>query len=333
MYTRMGEAVLKSCERMEIGVVLGPDPEWLPRVAPFLGHKNADDRAHIERSLEGPLDRLETRFYLGIVDGEIACNVMVVGERGAGILGHVFTLPDHRRKGACRAVMERQMEDCRRAGFQVLCLGTRFEGPAYWIYHGFGFRSIAPGSGCMVWRSDPHAERRLFAPGPTSVRDLQWGDWAWFDLIGFQVVGPDEELPRSTLLGRKAQGGLEGPFPVFQWRREREPQIQARALIGPTGATVGWALLAPDPRWYGDAWILDFHALPAFSDGLPELLSTLELPEAPVAAYLTEPEGPKAAALKGTGFRPAAWLCGWLEQEGERRDLAVWTNHGMLEPG
>src|SRR5688500_1900224 len=109
MYTPLGSETLKTGERMEIGVVQGPDPEWLPRVVPFLGHKGPDTRVHIRRSLEEPLDALQTRYYVGCVDGEVISQIMVVGDRGAGILGHVYTDPDHRRKGACAAIMARQM--------------------------------------------------------------------------------------------------------------------------------------------------------------------------------------------------------------------------------
>ncbi len=149
MYTKLGEGRLKTSEPIEVGVVESPDEEWLPRVVPFLAHKSGDYQAHTRRALEGPLDGLETRFYVGHVSGRILSQIQVVGARGAGIVGHVYTLPEERRKGACHAVMEHQMEDCRRARFRVLCLGTAFESPPYWIYHSFGFRSVGPGNGCM----------------------------------------------------------------------------------------------------------------------------------------------------------------------------------------
>src|SRR5437867_677157 len=101
MYTPISEEGLKSGERMEVGVILGPDAEWGPRLVPFLGHKSADYAAHIRKSLETPLDDLETRFYVGSIDGRPISQVMIVGARGAGILGHVFTRPEERRKGAC----------------------------------------------------------------------------------------------------------------------------------------------------------------------------------------------------------------------------------------
>ena len=324
MYTALGQETLKSGEPMEVGVVLAPDPEWLPRIAPFLGHKTPDYGEHIRRSLEGPLDELETRFYVGCAGGRIVSQIMIVGGRRVGILGHVYTRPEDRRMGACSRIMRHQMEDCRREGFRALCLGTGFETPPYWIYHSFGFRSIASGSGRMKWLAGPDAEEDLFRPSPATVRDVRWDDWAFFDLLAFQPVSPGEELPRCLTLGARAQESVEGTFVSFQVRREREAQIQAKALVSSAGATAGWALLSPDTRWFRDVWLLDVYAHPAFLGCLPDLLRSLEMPAAPVVAYGTTPEGARAAALAGAGFRRVADLPGWLAHEGTRRHVSVW---------
>jgi GNAT acetyltransferase-like protein len=326
MYTPLGTTTLKNGERMEIGVAAGPDPEWLPRIVPFLGHKPGDYRAHIRRALQEPLDDLRTRFYVGTVEDRIAGQIMVVGSRGVGIVAHVFTDPEDRRKGVCGHIMGHQMGNCRREGFRVLSLGTGFESPPYWIYHSFGFRSVAPGSGCMKWSVEPEAEAELFLHAPVRVRDLQWDDWGFLNLLALQPAAADEELPRCPAMGLKRQGSLEGPFVTFQVRREREPMIQARALVTEGGATVGWALLAPDPHWFRDTWILDLHTHPNFTHRLADLLAALTLPDAPVAAYLTEPRGAKTAALSQAGFRPVTSLPAWINSEDRRLDLTIWLN-------
>jgi GNAT superfamily N-acetyltransferase len=325
MFRPLGEEVLKSGERMTVGVVREGDREWLPRLVPFLEHKPPDYREHIRRALEGPLDRLRTRFYVGCLGDEIVSQGMVVGDRGAGILGHVYTRPEHRRKGAYARVMRHLMEDVRREGYRVLCLGTGYDTPPYWIYHSFGFRPIAPESGRMKWLADEEAEDELFGPGPAAVRDLCWDDWGYFDLLAFQPVQAEEELPRCPAMGLRGQGSLEGPFITFQLRRERELRIQAKVLETESGATVAWALLAPDPHWFRDAWLLDLHAHPRFADRLPELLAGLEWPDAPVAALATLPEGPRARALAAAGFYPTATLPAWLPHTEGRRDLGIWT--------
>jgi len=324
MYSKLDEELLRSGERMEIGVVAGPDAEWLPRLAPFLSHKPDQYRHHIRRALEGPLDELDTRFYVGVVDGKLISQIMVVGDRRAGIVGHVFTLPEERRKGACRAIMARQMADVRALGYQALGLGTGFETHPYWIYHSFGFRGVAPGNGCMRWFASPESEAELYAAAKAHTREGRWSDWGHVHLLALRPLVADEELPRSVTLGIKTQSSAEGPFLYFQRRREREPGAQARALVSETGAIVGWATLAPDPQWFGDHWLLDFDTHPAFSDRMPELLAGLDWPPTPVHAYLTAPEGPKAAALGAAGFAKAEALKAWLAVGGERKDVMVW---------
>ena len=116
----------------------------------------------------------------------------------------------------------------------------------------------------MIWHSTPDAEEHLFAPGPATVRPARWDDWPWFNLLGMQPVAPDEALPRTAVMGLKGQGSLEGSFVPFQLERERDPRRQAVVLETGSGATAGFALLAPDPRWFGDAWAVDVYTHPGF---------------------------------------------------------------------
>jgi hypothetical protein len=333
MYERLGEAVLKSGQRMEIGVVLAPDPEWKDRIIPFLGHKGEPYASHIRRSYEGPMDELETRYYVGHLDGRVITEVMIVGARGAGILGHVYTLPEERRKGAYQAVMAAQMADMPRRGFQVLSLGTGFDSAPYWIYHGFGFAGIGPGRGEMLWESDPQAAARLFRLGATKARDARWDDWGFFAWLGLLPVTPEEELPRSRVMRLKTRGIMEGPFVRLLFVREQESQMSVRVLQSEHGATVAWAILAPDTGWrapdphcLADAWTLDLHAHPGFASDLPKVLTHLPWPDAPVAVIYAEPAGPKAAALKSAGFSRVASLPAWMRSEdGPGRDSELWV--------
>ena len=92
----------------------------------------------------------KTRFYLGVIEGEAVGNIMTVEHGGIGILGHVYTLPEQRRKGIASRIMAAQMKDFQERGGRTLTLGTGFDSPAYWIYQGYGFRSIVEGSGRHV---------------------------------------------------------------------------------------------------------------------------------------------------------------------------------------
>src|SRR5690242_7949518 len=100
MYRILDKTTVRSGENLEIGVVkhsvgddrdTGGDPALAAEIESLLGHKGPDWRAHISAALRGETDRLETRFYLGLLSGKAAANLMTVEQQGVGILGHVFT--------------------------------------------------------------------------------------------------------------------------------------------------------------------------------------------------------------------------------------------------
>ena len=330
MYAHLGQVTLARGEDMALGCVTCPDPSWGAQVIPLLGHKSRESRDHFEQAFAGPLDRLDTRFYIGTIGGIAVTNVMIVGALrptgGIGILGHVYTRPEHRQKGAYGALMAAQMAHIREVGYRVLCLGTGFESHPYWIYHKHGFRSIDGASGKMKWLADPAAEEDTFKPGRTSVRPLRWDDWAALELLTYQPLHPDEPLPRSVLFNVKGQGSVEGPFQGVQRRRRRNERITAAVLETEHGATVGWAALQPDPFAFGDALQLDLYVHPAFTHDAPALLATLPLPEeGRVNAYTTLPDGYRVLALERAGFRHTATLPDQLARAGSRVPLNVYT--------
>lgn len=325
MYEQLGDTILKSGQRMEIGVITAPDAEWRDRISPFLGHKSEPYASHLRRSHEHPLDALLTLYYIGHRDGRIISEVMIAGARGAGILGHVYTLPEERRKGAYQAVMRAQMADMGRKGFRLLSLGTGFESPPYWIYHGFGFRGIGSGHGEMRWTSGEDAEADLFRPGAVAARDARWDDWGFVAWLGLLPIDPEEELPRSRVMRLNRRGIMESAYIRLLLKREREPGMSVRVLETEHGAAVGWAILAPDPSWFASGWILDLHVHPSFRSSLPLLVEGIPWPDAPVAAAFTGPAGPKAGALEAVGFTRTACLPRWLPAEtGSRRDVVLW---------
>ena len=325
MYTHLGSVTLRSGEQMELGVVRCPDPSWGAQIKPLLGHKSRETHFHFDAAFDGPLDELETRFYIGTIGGSAVTNVMIVGARGVGILGHVYTRPEHRQKGAYRQLMEAQMADCRREGFRALTLGTGFETHPYWIYHSFGFRSIDGTSGKMWWFAEPDFLGSWLRPGATTVRPMQWGDWAALNLLGFQPDVPDEPLPRSWTFRVKGQGGgAEGQFQVLQRNLSRGVRITALSLESERGAVVGWAVLQPDDLTFGDGYLFDLYVHPAFRQDAAKLLTSISWPDSTrVAAYTTGPDNYRYTALVEAGFRETAVLPGWLRTGEESQSLRV----------
>ena len=133
MYSELGESTLKSGEIAKIARVRTPDSEWGPRLIPFLAHKGGVWNWQNERTLLGEIGRLESYYYVARVGDEIYSTICTWEHRGAGILGHVFTEPKHRRKGACKAIMDVQLRDFGERGGEALYLSTGFDSVAWHI--------------------------------------------------------------------------------------------------------------------------------------------------------------------------------------------------------
>lgn len=327
MYIPLGTATLKTGQEMEIGVVQGPDHEYADRLREFLGHKPDSFKRHIALSLAGPLEELETRFYIGRLGPSIITQVMTVEYAGVGLLGHVFTRPEHRRQGAYRAVMARQMEDFRRRGGQLLLLGTGYESPPYWIYYSFGFRSVTDGSGFMRYSASDDFEARWFAPAPAQVVPVKWRHWPTLSALFAQREGP---YLRNVALGILGQRNFEGGFLDLREALQTpdpssgQPLPQAQLLESKTGAVVGCATMWPDSQWPG-TYLLDVFVHPHFEAGLPDLLAALAPVEAKVLAYAEASATAKNAALAGAGFRREGRLTRQLLlPDGRAEDVWLW---------
>src|SRR5690242_15346887 len=134
MHVEIAMEPLKTGEILRIECLTAPDEERAGQIKSFLAHKPSSYRWHIDAAFAGECDDLETRFYIGLLDGQLVGIIMTVEARGVGILGHVRTREDQRRKGICQAIMSHKMQDFRQRGGHVLLLGTGYQSPAYHIY-------------------------------------------------------------------------------------------------------------------------------------------------------------------------------------------------------
>lgn len=300
MYKKLGNTALKTGEHMEVGVINVPDEPHAEEIKKFLGHKPGNYKWHIERCVTESLDELETRFYVGKLDGDIITNIMTVEHEGIGILGHVFTLPEQRRKGACKGAMAYQMEDFRQRGGHALYLGTGYNGHPYHIYHNFGFESVMPESGFMKYHVDKDFEARYFSPALAKPKPIEWHDWPKVTALS-GIVGWD--TLRSLKWGVYGPTNLEGGFLSFKHDLETEDVYDdAKLLVTESGAIVGWATVCRDSQWRNAVAILDLFFHPNFTDSVPALLSALQFPELKVQCYVDSGAEEKAAVLEAAGF-------------------------------
>ena len=307
MYAPLGTARLKNGSEMQIGVVEAPDAAHAEELSAFLKHKGGVWNWHIDRANAEPLDDLETRFYVGKLEGRVIVNIMTVEADGVGILGHVFTKPERRRLGACQAAMERQMQHFRRRGGRALYLGTGYDSPPYRIYQRNGFRSVAPGLGFMSCFPQPRFAETYFASRPASPRPVRWGDWGPLTALTGLVRA---DWLRSVLWKMEGPTNFESGFLQLKKQLEEQPEedypLRARVLETEEGARVGVGTLAPHPLWK-NASLLDIFCHPNFWDQAPALIESLK-PSGTVHAYADEASAAKAETLKRAGFAPEARL-------------------------
>ncbi len=323
MYNKLGEAVLKTNERMEVGVITAPDERHAEEVKQFLGHKGGNWEWHIERCVIESLDALETRFYVGKVDGSIITNIMTVEHQGIGILGHVFTMLDQRRNGACKGVMAYQMEDFRQRKGRALYLGTGYDSHPYYIYHGFGFESVFPKSGFMNYYVDADFEERYFAPAPTQPKPVEWHDWPKVTALSGIVNG---EALRSLIWNVYGPTNMEGGFLSFKHDLETENVYEdAKLLITSDGAIVGWATVSRDTRWRPATAVLDLFFHPNFVDEVPALLSSVAFPEVKVQCYVDSGAEKKAKVLETAGFTCEGQLKNQFAYSGQDYDVLLFA--------
>ena len=323
MYDKLGEAVLNTNERMEVGVMTAPDEPHSEEIKKFLGHKPGNYKWHIERCVVEVLDALETRFYVGKVDDRIITNIMTVEHQGIGILGHVFTMPEQRRKGACKGVMSYQMEDFRQRNGRALYLGTGYDSHPYHIYHSFRFQSVFRESGFMKYHVEADFEKQYFAHGRASPKPVEWHDWPKVTALSGIVNG---EALRSLIWNVYGPTNMEGGFLNFKHDLEAENIYEdAQLLTSVDGAIVGWATVNRDTRWRPATAVLDLFFHPNFANDVPTLLSAVEFPESKVQCYVDSSAKKKAEVLEAAGFTCEGRFRNQFTHSGQDYDVSVFA--------
>ena len=323
MYNKLTDVKLKTGETMEVGVIIAPDEAHAEQIKPFLAHKGGGFKWHLERSVVETLDDLETRFYVGKVDGEIIANIMIVEHGHVGILGHVFTTPTQRRKGACKSVMQFQMEDFRQRDGEALYLGTGYNSHPYYIYNSFGFESVFPGSGFMKYRAANDFDDRYFAEGSIHAKDVVWHDWSKMTALTGIVEG---DCLRSIAFGIYGPANFEGGFLGFkQALEDGNTYHDAKLLESESGAIVGVATVSWDTRWQPDTAVLDLFVHPNFYESASTLLEAIDLPDTKTQCYVESTSTSKVEAVQNAGFYHEATLKNQIHHQDRGIDVLIFA--------
>jgi hypothetical protein len=327
MHTEITKETLKTGETLHIVIVTPPDADYAPQIEPFLAHKPANYRAHTEAAFAGACDALETRYYIGLIDGQMVGNIMTVESGGVGIFGHVHTRSDQRLKGICRAIMRHQMDDFRARGGHVLLLGTGYRSAAYNIYASFGFQDWEPARPGLMRYDNPADTQflaRLYAPAPAVPTKAEWRHWP---LVALLASTPTPVYLRSLLLQMWGVGLLEGGYCDYLYRYGRNPNASAAVLESATGAVTALATCVPDSRWNGGVSLLDLISHPvAAPDDLAALLRSLPLPASHTQCYADPHDSGKIAALEAVGFHRVSVLPHQFREEDSWREAWLYAN-------
>ena len=324
MYQGLGDASLKDGETVEIGVFTPPvEREYRDSLHKLLGHKGWEWVWQIDLSLDGRTDTLENRFYVARRGDALISNVCTFESKGVGLLGHVWTPPEERRKGLCTRIFEKLMDDFRARGGGLMVLGTGFDTAPYHIYERFGFRGYHPGSGLMRYSTDDDFERKHFAPGAAKVVEPSWSAYPRIDLLAAEA----EEYTKSIAWGKFHKTMLEDAW-IYVMHGILETHNVSAALLESesTGAIVGYAWTVPDPRFPG-THLLDLYSHPNHPNGCAKLLGAMTWPGAKVTTYVEASLDVKVQALEGAGFTHEGTLVGHLvkKPDGDVADLVVYS--------
>jgi len=323
MLQQLDRVTLKSGETMDVVVVRAPEPAMRPKILPFLGHKGPSWEIPMAEGLLERLPGLEERFYLGLLDGEIVGNITTVEAlpRPVGCLQHVYTDPNHRRKGICQAVIRSLRDDFSRRDGCYMGLGTGYDSAPYWIYHGIGFRGIGE-TGLMEWHREEGFTERHFGPREARARATQWGDWPLLECLYLQEAG---WILRSLHFARWGRSSFEGAY-VAMIQQMREGEVLGSTVLEcDDGAVVGHAFFARDWAYRGETYLLDLLVHPHFVEYGASLVEALNLPtDAKVLAHCDGQAAAKMAILEGCGFAEEGRLRRQVRWEGEWLDIVVY---------
>jgi GNAT superfamily N-acetyltransferase len=301
-----GRIELKTGEKVDVAVVRGPDLEWAERVEALLVHKTGlwswQNTAVLQQELG-----IEVYFYLLCRDGEPFANIMTAEHHGVGHLGHVFTKPEERRKGAASQLMGWQMDHFRQRGGRALFLGTGYDSPPYHIYAAHGFVGMESGSGSMEYYSTSKKafEAEYFAPAPTVIETAEWSHWPSSSAL---FLGDWPGVVRCVSLGLLGRQSTEHPFLYLlhaekEWRNNGG-EAQAKALVQTESkAVVGLVRWSWDVLW-PQTCLVDLFCHPHYWGEADGLLASLSLPAAErFVVYADDLCGEKGEILQRAGFR------------------------------
>ena len=300
MWKRLGETVLTTGDMMEIFMVRPPDERFERGIRSFLSLYKRIWAWHLDLSLEGELDKLDTRYYLGFLNCKLISNVSTWEYGPLGIIGHLFTAENHRNKGACTTLMKTVVSDFLNRGGKTLIGG--FKPASHALVEKLGFQSIMNHSEVMRHDSMLNFEERYFQTGKTFCRDSMWKDWPGISFLFTVKLGWNLRSAKHKILGPY---DYEDHFLEDMWQRTRD-SCASKVLTTEKEHILGYATLTFTHRSKSDVWLLDFFVHPVATSHVDTLLSAFDWPRGKIECYVEADCAEKRRALWAQNFEEKA---------------------------
>ncbi len=342
MLERLGEVSLVSGDKMTVMLVTPPEWEYAEKVGRFLDHKSDTSGRGIRQRLRGDYSTYCTdKYFIGEIDGHIAGQLWYgYSESGIGNFGHVYTAPEHRKKGVTNALLPFFLESFNAAPVKAVMCGTGTPWVAE-IYIKFGFQRVYsdPGSGALIllkkeWGKNFEEFYKWYFPKGKSISVV----------TGSMKYRHDADLMLSHALQmRRRVSRRVGMSSIIRscedaLHRAEDGQGVVTAAVTGEGHVAGWAfcLNTGSSQEIGSK-IFDYEFNPDYSESESSFMSgTLELIRkrgvGRMYAYLSEADTLKMSCLEKEGFHVVARLEKYLSNEEGSRDLVVLsTDAGATE--
>ncbi len=333
MYKKTKDVTLKTGESVELGKLMGPDQEWGPRIEHLLGHKGEPWNWQIHQCLSTPNLGVETYCHILSKAGRPIANISTFEAHGVGIFGHVFTVPEERKKGAADILNQAVMTDFEARGGRALYLGTTYDSPAYHIYRKHGFESVEPKSGYMVYAREgkPAFEKSFFAPGPTTIEPLAFKHWPVLSALTMM-----DHPARLRVLGMgivSATSTESGSLELMKAAADHNKPVAARvAVSNKTQAPVVLACWKPEFYFSYRVDLMDVFFVPGFEDDAVKTIQALNLPtDRKIVCYADSAWPQKETVLQTAGFTREAVLRNHLKSGEAVLDVTVWSKTASPE--
>lgn len=321
MEQHLSQTILKDGSTVEVRLVMPPEPGWADAMHCFLQHKGMPWQIQWQTAFAGGCDDLQTRFYVLVDKGEPISNIMTCETAGIGILGHVFTKPAWRGKGAASILMKVVCDDFARCDGIALYLGTAYDSMPWRLYQKFGFEGFLPNSGLMRWIRRPDSLRAKFTGNSLRARPVKWSDWPLLQCLFLQ---PADDYVKNMGLKRFGPSDMEGAYLTLRERMEKTPGMHCSVLTNGQGMTVGLGTAMPLDTQLSDYVLVDVFAHRGAEAGLTDLLASLALPaDQPLLAVVDESGCARRTAMEAAGFAPAGCLPGALNVEAAKENLLL----------